>query len=89
MHSSYDQTCENKRTMELFSDLGNRPLVLIRFNPDETKTNDGCFSYEDEKLVINKEELDERMDKLLSTIESYRSSVPDKEISIVHLFFEL
>jgi EsV-1-7 cysteine-rich motif len=27
-------SCEDKRVMELFQDLGNRPLVVIRFNPD-------------------------------------------------------
>jgi hypothetical protein len=31
-HKNYE--CENKRTMQLFEDLGNRPLILIRFNPD-------------------------------------------------------
>jgi hypothetical protein len=31
-HKNYE--CENKRTMHLFEDLGNRPLILIRFNPD-------------------------------------------------------
>jgi len=27
-----DTSCENKRTMELFQDFGNRPIVFIRFN---------------------------------------------------------
>jgi hypothetical protein len=29
-----ETSCENKRTMELFQDFGNRPIVFIRFNPD-------------------------------------------------------
>jgi hypothetical protein len=33
-HQSYDCTCENKRLMELFTDCGSRPFVMIRFNPD-------------------------------------------------------
>ena len=28
-------TCENKRLMELSQDVGHRPIVMIRFNPDE------------------------------------------------------
>ena len=28
-HTNY--SCENKRTMEIFNDLGRRPLVMIRF----------------------------------------------------------
>ena len=30
-----DTSCENKRTMELFQDFGNRPIIFIRFNPDK------------------------------------------------------
>ena len=34
-HIDYDCTCENKRIMELSQDLGHRPIVFIRFNPDD------------------------------------------------------
>jgi len=88
MHSSYDQTCENKRTMELFSDLGNRHLVLIRFNPDKTKSCDGCFSYNGDKLLINQSVFDTRMEKLLTTIDSSTECIPDKEIVVYHLYFD-
>jgi len=36
-----DTSCENKRTMELFQDFGNRPIVFIRFNPDNYINIDG------------------------------------------------
>ena len=36
-HTSYDSSCENKRIMELSKDVGHRPIVLIRFNPDNYK----------------------------------------------------
>jgi hypothetical protein len=39
-HGSYNTSCENSRTMELFVDFNNRPIVFIRFNPD-TYTVDG------------------------------------------------
>ena len=34
-HTDYDCSCQNKRTMELSQDLGHRPIVFIRFNPDD------------------------------------------------------
>jgi hypothetical protein len=49
-HKNYE--CENKRTMQLFEDLGNRPLIIIRFNPDgytegssgeNNQKVEGCF----------------------------------------------
>lgn len=33
-HTDYDCSCDNKRIMELSQDLGHRPIVFIRFNPD-------------------------------------------------------
>ena len=43
-HESYEAICENKRLMTLFVDLGERPVVLIRFNPDGYITKDGYIS---------------------------------------------
>ncbi len=34
-HTEYDCSCQNKRIMELSQDLGHRPIVFIRFNPDD------------------------------------------------------
>ena len=36
-------SCEEKRIMEIFQDLGGRPLVVIRFNPDKYGKCQGCF----------------------------------------------
>jgi hypothetical protein len=33
-HIGYDSTCDNRRTMEIFNDLGDRPIIFIRLNPD-------------------------------------------------------
>jgi hypothetical protein len=37
-HINYDCSCENKRLMEISQDIGHRPLVFIRFNPDSYVT---------------------------------------------------
>ena len=33
-HEKYDCLCENKRVMEMYTDLNFRSIILIRFNPD-------------------------------------------------------
>lgn len=37
-HESYDCTCENRRLMELSQDVNHRPMIFIRFNPDDYVT---------------------------------------------------
>lgn len=60
-HKSYDCICENKRTAQLSQDVGHRPLVIIRFNPDKYIDKDGkiirsCWSEskETKKLKVDK-----------------------------------
>lgn len=38
-HTNYDCSCENRRLMELSQDVNHRPIVFIRFNPDNYKKN--------------------------------------------------
>jgi len=40
-HTDYDCSCENRRIMELSQDVGHRPIIFIRFNPDEYIERDG------------------------------------------------
>jgi hypothetical protein len=49
-HSNY--SCENKRIMSLFQDFANRPLVVIRFNPDKYKEKE-CFTYDDKNKILS------------------------------------
>jgi len=34
-HNSYDTTCEIAKLNETFTDLADRPMVILRFNPDK------------------------------------------------------
>jgi hypothetical protein len=43
-HQSYECSCENKRLMLISQDIGHRPLIFIRFNPDDYITKDGRIS---------------------------------------------
>jgi hypothetical protein len=93
-HSGYN--CENKRTMTIFQDIGNRPCVFIRFNPDSYTTEEGKkikspFSIKKETgllQVSNKKELNKRLTHLKNTFEKYSHTyTPNKELEIIHLFY--
>ena len=97
-HKNYE--CENKRTMQLFEDLGNRPLILIRFNPDSYTENnqkvDGCFKpltkiediHKKKFYELNEEEWKRRVDILEEVIKDKISfEVPQKEIEEIKFFY--
>lgn len=99
-HVNYE--CENKRTMQIFKDLGNRPLVLIRFNPDSyTNENEekiqGCFTplikvediHKKRFYNINETEWVKRVNILEKNIKEYLSldTFPNKEVTEIKLFY--
>jgi hypothetical protein len=53
-HISYAPICENKRVMELSEDIGHRPMVLIRFNPDANSSSPSCWGYDGNGLAVVK-----------------------------------
>jgi hypothetical protein len=89
-HKGYD--CENKRMMEIFQDCGSRPIVFIRFNPDqyekEGKKFKGCFTLsETTGLKVDKEEFRRRMKRVVEKIEELRVDIPKKEVTVEQLFY--
>lgn len=98
-HRNYE--CENRRTMELYTDLGNRPLVMIRFNPDkythDNKQIEGCFKpliniediHKKKFYDINNKEWKRRVDILQEVIKEYIDVVPDKAITEIKLFYSI
>ncbi len=78
-HRSYDDTCNNRRIMELYQDFGSRPLVFVRLNPDaytrDGKRKPGAFviSKTDGLLKPNPKELARRCNDLINGY-SYESS---------------
>ena len=93
-HRSYLQTCENRRTMELFTDLGNRPVVMIRFNPDsyDGKRN-GSFREDilesSERVLTALPEWKRRCSVLRDTLERALVTVPTREVDEIRLFFDI
>jgi len=97
-HTDYDCSCENKRLMELSQDVGHRPIIFIRFNPDDY-INDknekirSCWSVTKETGIIkiaNKNEWMVRLESLKSQIEYWSNIVnkSDKTVEVVHLYFD-
>ena len=87
------ESCDEKRMMELFTDLGNRPLVLIRINPDKykgkTKKRKGCFDFDEKNILIcNEKKFNKRFNILVKMIKYYIDNEPEKEITMEKLFFD-
>ena len=59
-HLDYDCSCENKRIMQISQDINHRPLIFIRFNPDEyrilKKVEKSIIYMSDEDVSINGDE---------------------------------
>jgi hypothetical protein len=94
-HNGYDNSCENKRLMELFLDFGSRPIVFIRFNPDSY--NDGikkvnsCFKthkIHGIPIINEKSNWKHRLDALTMTIRKWLVKIPTQEVTSAFLFFD-
>jgi hypothetical protein len=96
-HNNYDCICENKRLMEISKDIGHRPLIFIRFNPDSyiNKNNEiikSCWKANKNGIyIINKEsniDWNNRLDTLKNQIMYWTTNVCDKTIEIIHLYYD-
>ena len=90
-HEGY--SCENKRIMEISQDLGHPHIVFIRFNPDSYEKNDkkvpSCWKIDKRGLCVvkDKKQWEERLNLLQENIEKYKTTIPDKHITIEQLYF--
>ncbi len=73
-HRGYDTQCELTRLNELFTDLGDRPIIFIRLNPDSYRIGgekiDGCFN---KSMKLNEAEFDRRFKLLVDAIEQCKT----------------
>lgn len=96
-HDGYDCSCENKRIMELSKDLHHRPIIFIRFNPDEYTTNNqkitSCWGIDGKGICAIKKtkqnEWNERLQILCSQIEYWLNpeNATNKTIETIQLFY--
>lgn len=97
-HIDYDCSCENKRIMKLSQDLGHRPIIFIRFNPDDYKQADNnitsCWGVN--KLGIctikqtKQKEWNTRLNALTEQITYWTTpeNITEKTVEIVQLFYD-
>jgi len=96
-HTSYTTECELARLNDLSNDVGFRPIVMIRFNPDGYTTNDGikiksCWKVDNRCsiMVINSKmeiEWNARLQYLVETIKYYIVDNPVELITIKELYY--
>jgi hypothetical protein len=96
-HINYDCSCENKRLMELSQDVDHRPIIFIRFNPDDYK-KDGlnitsCWGVNKKGIcVVKKSKVNEWVERLNALEEIINYWVDpinntNKTIEIIQLFY--
>lgn len=103
-HIDYDCSCENKRIMELSQDVNHRPIIFVRFNPDEYTIEDpdtnaitkvsSCWGANQNGICTvkksKKKEWSERLEALSRQIEYWTDPTnrTDKTIEVVQLFYD-
>jgi len=95
-HTDYDCSCEHKRLMEISQDLQHRPIVFIRFNPDDYTNEAGllvksCWKINKfgvMQIIKTKEnEWDERINSLKEQIQYWINNPTEKTVEIIELFY--
>jgi hypothetical protein len=93
-HKFYDAENENKRNQEIAADVGNRPIIHIRFNPDTYKNANGvyvgaCWKKDANNILNLENEIDwnNRLYILQMVIAIYIFHEP-KTSQIIQLFFD-
>jgi len=94
-HTNYDCSCENKRIMQLSSDLKYKPIIFIRFNPDkyfDASNNliESCWKIDGNGIscIKNKIEWGNRLLVLKQQIIYWINTPTDKMIEIIQLYYD-
>jgi len=84
-HKDYSTTCEIAKLNETFTDLADladRPMILIRFNPDNYEGK-SCF---DKECKLIKSEWNKRIKVLKKELKKAIKEIPEELITIIKLF---
>ena len=95
-HTSYDCSCENKRLMEISTDIKYRNLIFIRFNPDSYKTRENkriksCWKIDNRSgiLIISSEtNWNTRLKVLEETLKYWINNETNKMLECIELFYD-
>ena len=94
-HEAYDCSCDNKRLMILSQDIDHRPMIMIRFNPDDYISSSGkvtsCWNYNKKGLCLIKKckqkEWNSRLESLDQQIRYWCEHSTDKTVEVIQLFY--
>jgi hypothetical protein len=95
-HESYNCECENVRLMTLSQDLGHKPVIFIRFNPDAyyigTQKYPSCWKFNGHGICVigNKKEWKIRLNNLKEQIEYWIDPInkTEKIVEVIHLYYD-
>ena len=97
-HIYYDFSCENKRLMQLSQDVNHRPIIFIRFNPDNYKKDglniSSCWGINKKGIcVIKKSKVNEWVERLNSLEEQIKYwinplNITNKTVEIIQLYYD-
>ena len=98
-HTEYDCSCQNKRIMELSQDLGHRPIVFIRFTPDDYEkegTNiTSCWGQDKKGICVVKKTKKDEWTQRLNMLEEHinywinPANITNKTIETIQLFYDM
>jgi hypothetical protein len=96
-HKDYDCSCENKRIMELSQDIGHRPLIFIRFNPDsyelDGKKITSCWGINEKGLCSIKKNKEKEWTSRLLALKTQTqywlepNNTTNKTVEVIQLFY--
>lgn len=89
-HINY--SCEEKRMVELYEDIGFRKIVFIRFNPDGYVLGSqkfiSPFKYTKSGILnLNKDEMNRRIQELILKINCFKDKEPLEQLTVEYLFY--
>ena len=97
-HTDYDCSCENKRIMEISQDMGHRPIIFIRFNPDDYIQNgtkiSSCWGQTKNGICVVKKPKSDEWSKRLNVLENHINywinpeNTTNKTVEIIQLFYD-
>jgi len=90
-HQHVSYSCEEKRMIDLYEDVGFRKIVFLRFNPDRYKDGKtvylSSFRYTRAGILhLEETEFRRRMDHVVERIHVHRSE-PTEQITVEYLFY--
>jgi hypothetical protein len=98
-HIYYDCSCQNKRIMELSQDFGHRPIIFIRFNPDDYEKDgkiiSSCWCQDKKGICVVKKSKKEEWTQRLNVLEQHINywitpeNNTNKTIETIQLFYDV